>query len=120
MPRNRIKITVERILEVEKTPLGASCPIGLQPGDEFMLESYTGEPRYRYSLTCLNRDQQFCDWALSDIYKQITALQFGADFPWREMCGTELACCTDGAHPVVMKLERIEYRGDPEERRPFK
>ena len=50
----------------------------------------------------------FCSWAFADIQRDIVHLRFGGDFPWMKTKGTILSCCTDGARPVIFKLERIE------------
>jgi len=49
----------------------------------------------------------FCAWAYADIQRDITHLRLGGDFPWFKEKGATLACCTDGARPVVFKLERM-------------
>jgi len=50
----------------------------------------------------------FCAWAFADIQRDITTLRFGGSFPWIKEQGAVLSCCTDGARPVIFKLERIE------------
>ncbi len=50
----------------------------------------------------------FCSWAFADIQRDIIHLQFGGNFPWMKKEGTVLSCCTDGARPVIFKLERID------------
>ncbi len=49
-----------------------------------------------------------CSWAFADIQRDITHLRLGGDFPWIEEKGAIMSCCTDGARPVIFKLERIE------------
>jgi uncharacterized repeat protein (TIGR04076 family) len=50
----------------------------------------------------------FCPWAFADIQRDIVHLRLGGDFPWIKEKGAILSCCTDGARPVIFKLERIE------------
>ncbi|MBW1696557.1 MAG: TIGR04076 family protein [Deltaproteobacteria bacterium] len=49
----------------------------------------------------------FCSWAFADIQRDIVHLRFGGDFPWIKEKGAILSSCTDGARPVIFKLERI-------------
>ena len=49
----------------------------------------------------------FCLWAWRDIYKDLSILYFGGEFPRPER-GCAYVSCTDGRKPVVFKLERIE------------
>jgi uncharacterized repeat protein (TIGR04076 family) len=49
----------------------------------------------------------FCSWAFADIQRDIAVLRFGGNFPWIKEQGAILSCCTDGARPVIFKLERI-------------
>lgn len=50
----------------------------------------------------------FCPGAYADIFRFISGLRFGADYPWVKEKGKTLACCTDGFRPVIFRLERIE------------
>ena len=50
----------------------------------------------------------FCTWAFHDIYRDITHLRFGGDYPFCKESGTAVMCCTDGLRPVFFKLERLE------------
>ena len=50
----------------------------------------------------------FCSWAYADIQRDIIHLRLGGDFPWFKEKGAILSSCTDGARPVIFKLERIE------------
>jgi uncharacterized repeat protein (TIGR04076 family) len=50
----------------------------------------------------------FCSWAWNDIYKVVTALRFGGNFPWMKTEGTSISCCTDGLRPVIFELRRIK------------
>jgi uncharacterized repeat protein (TIGR04076 family) len=52
--------------------------------------------------------QGFCAWAFADLQREITHLRFGGDFPWIKEKGAILSSCTDGARPVIFKLESIQ------------
>lgn len=70
------------------------CPL-FHIGEEFIVEG----------SDC---PQGFCMAAFADIYRFISGLKFGANYPWMKEPGTVIACCTDGFRPVVFKLERIK------------
>ncbi|MBW2148644.1 MAG: TIGR04076 family protein [Deltaproteobacteria bacterium] len=50
----------------------------------------------------------FCTWAWHDIVPEITTLRFGGNFPWMKEEGMIYSCCSDGARPVIFKLERAD------------
>jgi len=50
----------------------------------------------------------FCPWAFADIQRDLIHLRLGGDYPWFKEKGSILSCCTDGARPVIFKLERIK------------
>jgi uncharacterized repeat protein (TIGR04076 family) len=50
----------------------------------------------------------FCPGAYADLFRFITGLEAGADYPWMNEKGVVLAACNDGFRPVIFKLERIE------------
>ncbi|MCJ7572473.1 MAG: TIGR04076 family protein [Candidatus Thermoplasmatota archaeon] len=49
----------------------------------------------------------FCGWAFSDMYRDITHLRYGGNYPWCEE-GVWFPCCTDGLKNVIFKLERVD------------
>ena len=49
-----------------------------------------------------------CSWAFADIQRDLVHLRLGGDYPWIKEKGAILASCTDGARPVIFKLERVE------------
>ncbi|MCW4013802.1 MAG: TIGR04076 family protein [Candidatus Bathyarchaeota archaeon] len=53
------------------------------------------------------RPEGFCVWAWNDLFKDMSILHFGGNFPWAEE-GTTITCCTDGIRPVSFKLERLD------------
>lgn len=54
------------------------------------------------------KPEGFCDWAWSDIFRDVVHLALGGDFYWIKEKGTIISCCTDGLRPVLFKLERME------------
>jgi len=50
----------------------------------------------------------FCSWAFADIQRDITHLRLGGSFPWIKETGAILSSCTDGARPVIFKLEAVK------------
>lgn len=75
---------------------GGPCPMWTI-GQEFLIEGSWAE-----------RPEGFCDWAWSDIQRDVTMILLGADLPWLKTPGTAIACCTDGLRPVTFKIERVE------------
>jgi uncharacterized repeat protein (TIGR04076 family) len=102
--RNKIKITVVKKLNGEEM-FGSDPPVAfsaapecdrVEVGQEFISDERGSCP------------PGFCGWAFADIQRDITHLRLGADFPWMKEAGKMLSSCTDGARPVIFKLERIE------------
>jgi len=54
------------------------------------------------------KPEGFCTWAWDDLYKAVTTLRFGGDFPWMKEKGTGVFCCTDGFRPVIFELRRMK------------
>jgi len=101
--RNKVKITVLKKTDTKQIfgdnpPMGQSieaCSV-FEEGQEFIVGEDGKMP------------EGFCHWAWNDIYKVITALKFGGDFPWMKEKGTSVSCCTDGLRPVIFEIRRIE------------
>jgi uncharacterized repeat protein (TIGR04076 family) len=99
----KVKVTVIRKLDMRDVhPEGGGSATDFEPvcplfelGDEFVFE--VGEPPWG-----------FCQAAFDDIYRYISGLRFGANYPWMAEPGTAIACCTDGLRPVVFFLERLD------------
>ena len=101
------KITVVKRLNFDEihadTDLGCSatldavCPMFAE-GQTFVVDM-TGVP------------EGFCPAAVGDIFRFISGLRSGANYPWMNEPGKVLACCTDGFRPVVFRLERVEEEG---------
>ena len=70
------------------------CPL-FQEGQEFVTDLSTVP-------------EGFCAGAFVDIFRFISGLRSGANYPWVKEKGTVLSCCTDGFRPVVFRLERVE------------
>ena len=100
----KLKITVVKRInpevvwgEPKKTPSGSvweTCT-AFEDGQEFLIE------------TPLKQPEDFCGWAWRDIYKDLSVLAYGGNFPWAEP-GEAITCCTDGNRPVVFKLVRLK------------
>lgn len=102
MATANVKVTVIKKLSMSDVHPGADVGAAdsLDPvcdlfnvGDEFIFDGTMPE--------------NFCVGAFKDIGRWVTALRFGADFPWMKSPGTIVACCTDGLRPVIFQLERI-------------
>jgi uncharacterized repeat protein (TIGR04076 family) len=65
-------------------------------GQEFILEGFPSKP------------EGFCDWAWTDIHRDVVSVMFGSSYPWIQKPGTAITCCTDGLRPVVFTVEHIE------------
>jgi uncharacterized repeat protein (TIGR04076 family) len=53
----------------------------------------------------------FCNWAWVGAQPRVAFLAMGHDYPWTKQKGVEIFSCSDGLHPVIYKLERIEQDG---------
>jgi uncharacterized repeat protein (TIGR04076 family) len=50
----------------------------------------------------------FCHWAFADIQRDIIGMLNGANYEWVGKKGLAVSCCTDGLHPVIFTIERVE------------
>lgn len=99
----KVRVTVIKKLDMRDVhPEGGGSAPDFEPvcplfklGDEFILD--LGEP-----------PRGFCQAAFDDIYRYVSGLRFGADYPWMARPGTATVCCTDGLRPVVFFLERMD------------
>ena len=68
--------------------------------------------RYKEGQEFISKNVQkpngFCSWAWVVVQEKVVFLGLGHDYPWIKQKGTELVCCSDGLHPVIYKVERIE------------
>jgi uncharacterized repeat protein (TIGR04076 family) len=105
MARAKVKITVLKRVDpsiifddnIPKNP-ATDKKFGIctafKEGQEFILDEKGTKP------------EGFCIWAWNDLFKDISILHFGGNFPWMKE-GEMITCCTDGIRPVSFKLERI-------------
>ena len=106
MPRNRVKVTVQKCVDpkiifdgnVPNMP-GKSEPYkkcSFKEGQSWVVEKNMQMP------------EGFCGWAWRDIYKDLSVMVMGGDFdPWVEK-GIMYTSCSDGIRPVSFKLERLK------------
>jgi len=99
----KVKITVIKKMN-NKDLFGDSPPV-----------TFTGAPecdRLHLGQEFISDEGKFpegmCAWAFADIQRDITHLRLGGDFPWVKEKGAIMSCCTDGARPVIFKLERMD------------
>ncbi len=63
--------------------------------------------------TSYEKPEGFCDWAWNDIHAHVAAFMTGGNFSegifagWMKDRNTMIACCTDGARPVVFEIRRM-------------
>ncbi len=64
----------------------------------------------------LQRPEGFCEWAWTDISRQVVALSTGGEFDrgvfarWMNRPGAAIASCSDGFRPVSFLIERIDTK----------
>lgn len=103
--RSKVKITVLKRVDPSiifdgdvPTIPGTDKKFGIcsafEEGQEFVVELNGQKP------------EGFCIWAWNDLFKDISILHFGGNFPWAEE-GKMITCCTDGIRPVSFLLERV-------------
>jgi uncharacterized repeat protein (TIGR04076 family) len=100
---SRVKIKVLKKTDTkqifgDKPPMGQAieaCSV-FREGQEFTVEEDGKMP------------EGFCSWAWNDLYKTVTTLRFGGNFPWMNEEGTGVFCCTDGFRPVIFELRRTK------------
>ena len=100
----KVKISVVKSFS-KKDVFGDELPDGLKgpldvcdthrPGQEFFFDG-SGCP------------EGLCNWAYSDIQKEIVHIYHGGDNHWIEEPGVGYAACTDGMKPVLFRIERVE------------
>jgi uncharacterized repeat protein (TIGR04076 family) len=98
--RPKVRITVLQTLRNKElydryaVELSPRCP-KLKEGQQFVSED-------------LWMPEGFCDWAWSDIHRDVAVLCAGGSYPWMREKGVAVACCTDAFRPVVFLLEKLE------------
>ena len=78
-----------RIIEVRE-----KCPHGHRVGDEWLVDGST--------------PGGICMGSFGACLPYLTALRFGASFPWEEREGTIAIGCPDHINQVVWQLDRLE------------
>jgi len=101
----KIKITVIKRLN-PTTVFGTNIPKDPMTGKEFEVCSMFKEGQ-EFTVENGEMPTGFCTWAWHDIYKDLSVLLFGGNFPWVGT-GIMYTCCTDGTRPVTFKLERLK------------
>lgn len=87
MPKYETRVTVTEVRGDGK------CPQGLKAGDAFTIREDGAD---------------FCNWAYCAIFPFISAMRYGATFPWEPNSEEAYACCPDPHRTVVFKIERLE------------
>jgi uncharacterized repeat protein (TIGR04076 family) len=103
---SKVKITVIKMLS-PRTVFGVNIPKDPMTGKEYEIC-----PIYKDGQEFIVSEKGempagFCSWAWHDIYKDVSVLMFGGNFPWVD-AGVMYTCCTDGTRPVSFKLERLK------------
>ncbi len=78
------------------------------PSDQITTPCTTVKEGQEFVVEKIDKPEGFCGWAWRDIFKDVSVLWFGGDFPWSKPEGVAYTACTDGMRPVCFKLERIE------------
>jgi uncharacterized repeat protein (TIGR04076 family) len=101
----KIKITVMRVLTFEDV-FGDDVPEYFPSSTPSQCGQHRpGEVFIRAGTKC---PEGLCNWAYSDIQKEIIRLYHGGDNPWINEPGVGYAACTDGMRPVLFRIERVE------------
>jgi uncharacterized repeat protein (TIGR04076 family) len=103
----KVRITVAKLPAhedlIEAHINKARYPEGFGPcslwelGQEFVIEDWPAKP-----------DDFPCDWAWTDIQRDVAMVMFGGNPPWMAKQGSAITCCSDGFRPVSFLVERIE------------
>lgn len=79
---------------VDTSKISPQCA-KFEEGQEFLLDTDECPPG-------------FCDWAYTDIQRDLVYILSGGDHSWMKDKGVSISCCTDGLMPVIFKIERTE------------
>ena len=102
---SRIKITVLKRLD-PKMVFGEQIPINPNTGKEYEVCSRFLEGQDFVVEEDGEMPDGFCAGAWHDVYRDLSVLRFGGNFPWSKE-GEIVTCCTDGVRPVSFKIIRI-------------
>ena len=74
------------------------CPCSVfKEGQKFIIEDMDKIP------------DGFCTWAWADIQRDVAMINFGATpTPKQKNPHSMVSCCTDGSHPVIFRIEKIQ------------
>jgi uncharacterized repeat protein (TIGR04076 family) len=100
----KVKITVLKKIDPKK--IYEDVPINHKTGNKFVVCSHFKENQEFTVDNCGEMPQGFCSWAWRDIYKDLSVLSYGGNFPWFKK-GEIITCCTDGVRPVSFLLKRV-------------
>ena len=100
----KVKITVVKRPNLDE--IHADSDLGCTPQMDPVCDRFREGQEFVTDFSSV--PEGFCTGAYADIYRFLSGLRFGADYPWVKEPGKVLVCCTDGFRPVVFRLERIE------------
>jgi uncharacterized repeat protein (TIGR04076 family) len=100
----KVKITVVKRLDFDT--IHAASDLGCSANLDSVCELFREGQEFVTDMTRV--PDGFCPAAFVDIFRFISGLRAGANYPWMNEEGKVLVCCTDGFRPVVFRLERIE------------
>lgn len=101
----RVKLTVIKRIE-PKLIFGDQVPVNPMTGKKYEICQKFKEGQEFTVDNCGEMPLGFCSWAWRDIYKDLSILQYGGDFPWTKD-GEMITCCSDGIRPVSFRMNRI-------------
>jgi len=99
-----VKITVLKKIDPKK--IYKNVPVNYKTGKKFDVCSHFKQGQEFIVENCGDMPQGFCSWAWRDIFKDLSVLMYGGDFPWFKK-GEIITCCTDGVRPVSFLLKRV-------------
>jgi uncharacterized repeat protein (TIGR04076 family) len=100
----KVKITVVKRLNFDE--IHADSDVGCSAKMDSVCDQFKEGQEFVTDMTRV--PEGFCPGAFVDIFRFISGLRSGANYPWMNEPGKVLVCCTDGFRPVVFRLERIE------------
>jgi uncharacterized repeat protein (TIGR04076 family) len=103
---SKVKITVIKRISPSAV-FGADVPKNPKTGKEYEVCPMFNEGQEFIVPEKIEMPAGFCTWAWYDIYKDLSVLMFGGNYPWIDV-GVMYTCCTDGTRPVSFKLERLK------------
>ena len=100
----QVKITVVKRLDFDA--IHADSDLGCSANMDSVCDQFHEGQEFVTDTTKV--PEGFCPGAFVDIFRFVSGLRSGANYPWMNEPGKALVCCTDGFRPVVFRLERIE------------